>query len=63
MTSLQAGFFAFLVFFFLLAQIHFGSTDFQKFSKSSYNNKQNPGKIQQKYFPIRQLVGKLYYYQ
>ena len=61
MASLQACFFVFLVF--LLAQIHFGSAAFQKFLKSSDNNIQNPGKMQHKYFPITQFVGKLYYYQ
>ena len=52
----------FFVFFYQL-KLHFGSIAFQKFSKSSDDNRQNPGKMLDKCFPIRQSVGKLYYYQ
>ena len=44
-------------------KLTFGRTAFQKFLKSSDDNKQNFGKMLDKYFPIRQFVGKLYYYQ
>ena len=57
MASLQACFFVF--FDFLLAQIHFRSTAFQTFLKSSHNNIQNLEKMQHKYFPLRQFVGRL----
>ena len=55
--------FSFSLVFFASSNYILEVLPFIKFSKSSDDNIQNPGKMLDKYFPIRQFVAKLYYYQ